>query len=176
MKKIALLSIIIISFSCSKTDCEIEPISESVLNPKNFKGNFVFKNQTGELDTLELLQSTNVIQTYSVKSLTNVEECGHTVVFDYDSKKGFGTVGFRLYKDENKIYNLLTNGFCFDREKEFVQENISQNSTFTINVDSCRNSKFKEISFKNFGFDNYKTRNGDIWKLVKFIPGNEKYK
>ena len=109
MKTIVLLSILSL-FSCtSRKDCSIEPISSSVIDTTKFKGNFVFINQKGETDTLILLQTANVIQTYSVKSMTNIEECGHTIVFNYDSKKGFGTVGFRLNKDENKKYQLLTN-------------------------------------------------------------------
>jgi hypothetical protein len=175
--KIVTLLLILVLFSCSsKKDCLIEPISNSVLDTTKFKGNFVFRNQKGETDTLILLQSANVIQTYSVKSMTNIEECGHTIVFNYDSKRGFGTVGFRLNKDENKRYQLLTNGFCFSREKEFTKETINQNSTFTIKVDSCyNNSKFREIRFKNFIFDNYVTSNGDIWKVEKFIAGNPLY-
>lgn len=177
MKIITISCILLSLFSCtSRTECSIEPISKSVIDTTKFKGNFVFRNQKGETDTLILLQCANILQTYSVKSLTNIVECGHSISFDYDSKNGFGTVGFRLNKDKNKKYNLLTNGFCFDREKEFTKETINQNSTFTIKVDTCSDSEFKEISFKNFTFDKYVTKNGNIWKIEKFIPGNPLYK
>jgi hypothetical protein len=145
------------------------------MDTTKLKGNFILQNQKGDLDTLVLLQCGNVIQTQSYKSMTNIEECGHTISFNYDSKKGFGTVSLWLQKDENENYTVLINGFCFDKELVMNEKNILKDSLITIKVDECDNSSFKEIAVRNLKFEYFITRDDNVWKPIEFISGNPLY-
>ncbi|QYS88074.1 lipase family protein [Flavobacterium davisii] len=170
-KPISFLIISIFLISCAqKKVCNVEPISSTLLNIKTIKGDLVFKNEKGKLDTLVLKESYNSISKHEIKTLMNKTECEHTIGYKYDSKNKFGTIALRLDKDENKNYSLLINGFCFDEDISTDEIGLIKESTKVIKVDTCNLSNYKEIGFKKFKIDYFITRDNDVWKPIGNIP------
>lgn len=157
--------------SCKrKRDCNIEPISLSVVDTTKLKGNLIFKNEKGVIDSLMLLDYHNGISKESIQTLMNKTECEHSIGYKYESNNGNGIVVVSLEKDENKKYSFSVSGFCLFKNFSMNQNEVVKDSLFIIKVDSCENSKFKELAFRKFKLEYFITQNGDIWKPIKFIP------
>jgi len=162
--------VILVSSSCvRKRDCNIEPISLGIMDTFNLKGDFIFKNQKGEIDSLLLTNYYKILTDQEIKAIANSEKCGHLIGFDYNSDKN-GTLEISLNKSENKEYSFLLSGYCISKDFPMNQKEVNRDSMLIVKVDSCENSKFKELAFRKFKLEYYITQDGDIWKPIKFIP------
>jgi hypothetical protein len=170
MKKHLYILILFACFSCkSERECNIVPISLKEIDIKKFKGDFIFKSQKGNIDTLLLIDDYDVLTNKEIKSPTNFVRCNHSIGFQYLSKKN-GIINISLKKKEDKEYTFSVVGFCVDEDFPINQKEVIKDSVFIIQVDSCENSKFKELAFRKFKLEYFITQNGDIWKPIKFIP------
>jgi hypothetical protein len=150
--RILLFSIFIIlaAVSCvSKRRCTIVPIPKTVLDTASVKEMY-FISALGKTDTMAVVEKYESLDTIEVKALANYEECGHVVGYNYESKGGVGTFGVRIDKDENAVYDILINGFCFDEDYTMTEKKVLLKPVFVINADSCANSKFKTLFLNIF--------------------------
>ncbi|MDI5887631.1 hypothetical protein [Flavobacterium yafengii] len=173
MKKYYCLFIVIAIFmsSCKrKRDCNVEPISLSVMDTTKLKGDLIFKNEKGVIDSLVLLDYHNGISKESIQTLMNKTDCEHSIGYNYESSDGNGIIVASLEKDENKKYSFSVSGFCLFKNFPINQKEVISDSLLIVKVDSCENSKFKELAFRKFRLEYFITQNGDIWKPIKFIP------
>jgi hypothetical protein len=163
--------IILFFLSCTRnTDCNIEPIRLNVIDTINLKGDFVFKNQLGENDTLLLIDHYNIFENITKKSLMTYVECGHGIGFNYDSSEKKGTINISLDKNDKNEYVFSINGFCINQNIKMNQREVEKDSMIIINIKKCDESKFKTIAFKKFRIEYFITQDGNVWKPIKFLP------
>jgi hypothetical protein len=170
MKHFFYILVIFMCLSCIRErNCKIVPISLEEMDSTKIKGDFIFKSKNGNIDTLSLIDNYNVLTNKEIKSPTNYVRCNHSIGFNYLSKNKNGIINISLKKNEDKEYTFSVVGFCVDQDFILNQKEASRDSLLIIKVDSCENSKFKELAFRKFKLEYFITQNGDIWKPIKFI-------
>jgi hypothetical protein len=158
-------------FSCKrKRDCNIEPISLDVMDTTKLKGDLIFENEKGVIDSLVLVDYHNGISKESIQTLMNKTDCEHSIGYNYESSNGNGIIVASLEKNEDKKHSFSVSGFCMFKNFPINQNEVNSNSLLIVKVDSCENSKFKELAFRRFKLEYFITQNGDFWKPIKFIP------
>jgi hypothetical protein len=171
MKNYFYILVIFVCFSCIRErKCDIVPISLEEMDTKKIKGDFIFKSKNGNIDTLSLIDDYDVLTNKEIKSPTNYVRCNHSIGFDYLSKNKNGIIKISLKKNEDKEYTFSVVGFCVDEDFKMKQTEVIKDSLLIVKVDSCENSKFKELAFRKSRLEYFITQNGDIWKPIKFIP------
>jgi len=168
---ITLLICIMGILSCSRrTKCKITPIKSNVIDINKLKGDFIFKDNEGKIDTLTLIDYYNIFNNITIKSLTTYEECEHSIGFDYDSNNKKGTISLGLNKNENNEYQLLINGFCISEDIKMNESSATKDSLIIIHIRNCDKTDYKTIAFKKYKIEYFETKDGNIWKPIKFIP------
>lgn len=170
MKKYYCLFFVMASLILScirKEDCKIQPITPDIIDLSKLKGDFIYENQKGEIDSLILSDYSNVIRNQTISSLANHKLCGHFIGFDYAYKNE--AIGFTLKKTE-KHFEFSVNGFCVSKDISMNEYEVKSDSLFVINIEKCDKSDFKILAFRKFKLEYFITQNGDIWKPIKFIP------
>ncbi|OWP83159.1 hypothetical protein BWK59_12030 [Flavobacterium davisii] len=153
-----------------KTKCNITPIRFNVVDTLQIKGDIVFENKLGNVDTLVLIDHYNILNEVTKKSLMTDIECGHSLGFDYDSSNGFGTISIGIKKDHKNEYTFSVNGFCISKEIKMSKKVAEKDSLITIDIEKCDKSKLKKIAFRKLKIEYFETQDGNIWKPIKFIP------
>lgn len=157
--------------SCiARKDCNITSISKREFDSEGLKGDFVFENLDGDIDTLALVNNIDILTDNSVKSIANYEECGHLIEFDYKLNAIEGTIEIRIEKKKNEQYFFNIGGFCIKKNFVLTKKEIYKDTLFIVKVEKCSYSEIKEIALRKFKIEYFITQNGDIWKPVKFIP------
>ncbi len=168
---IALLIGVTVFVSCLRqTRCILKPIELNAIDSIQMKGDFIFQNESGNTDTLALIDCYNIFKKVTEKSLMSYEKCEHSIGFDYDSKDKKGTISVGLHKNEKNEYQFSINGFCISHDIKMSHIDVEKDSLIIIDIQKCDESDFKTIAFRKCKIEYFETQDGDIWKPIKFIP------
>jgi hypothetical protein len=168
---IILFTLVILNSSClEKNKCNIKPMKSNIIDSTKLKGNLIFKSNLGIIDTLELIDYHNVLKNNSKKSLMTIEECEHSMGFDYYSTSNKGTINVCLKKNNKNKYNLSFTGFCISKDIIMNQKQVEKDSIFIIEVNECDRSEFKTLAFKKCRIEYFISKDEQKWELIKFIP------
>jgi hypothetical protein len=153
-----------------KKDCNIVPISTAEFNIDKLKGDFIFEDSNGIKDSLILTNYINILTDNSVKSITNFEECNHLIELDYKLNRTLGTIEIRVQKKETDQYFFKISGLCIDKTFILKRNKIKGDSLYIVKVKECNYSEIKELAFRKFKIEYFITKDGNIWKPIKFTP------
>lgn len=159
MKK-ALFIFIMFSSCIKRVECTIEPISSEILDEKFWSRNIIFSNGN-ERDTLLFVSKIDILTDTSIKAITNYEECGHLVEFDYKFSSSNKPLEIRIEKKENEKYIFSLKEDCITQALHLNQSSIKDEIILRP-----LNCNFIEIGFNNMKFDYYRTKDGRIWRAV----------
>lgn len=167
---IILFILVILNSSClEKKKCNIQPMKSNIIDSTQLKGNFIFKSNLGIIDTLKLIDYHNVLKKFSKKSIMTMEECEHSIGFDYYSSNK-GTINICLKKNNKNKYNLTITGFCISKDIIMNQKQVEKDSILIVEVNECDKSEFKTLTFKKCRIEYFISKDEQKWELIKFIP------
>ncbi len=158
-------------FGC-KEKHNITPIDKQVLDVARIKGDFIFKNQNNEIDTLKLIDFSEDIISERVISPMRDDEVGHFIVFDYLFKGD--TFVFRLRKSDIEYEFSIYSSDCLFNDIHIPFSQIKNDTLIDFKFQNCKSS-IQKIILKKFIIIQIYSDNGKIWKPIKFIPRSSEH-
>lgn len=166
-KNVYNLILLLFIFIGCKDKYNIEPIDKQVLDVAQIKGDFIFKNQNNEIDTLKLIDFSEEIVTERVISPMRDDEIGHFITYRYSFKGDTFSLGLR--KSDIEYEFSIYSSDCFFNDIHIPFSQIKNDSIIDFKLQNCE-SNIQKIILKKFIVNQIFRNDGNIWKSIKFKP------
>jgi hypothetical protein len=166
-KNMCVFNLILFVFISCKEKHNITSIDKQVLDVTEIKGDFILKNQNNEIDTLKLIDFSENIVDERVISPMRDDEVGHFITYDYSFKEDTFSLGLR--KSDIEYEFSIHSSDCFFNDIHVPFSQIKNDTIIDFKFKNCK-SNIQKIILNKFIVHQIYSNDGNIWKLIKFVP------